>query len=83
MREAKPRAAIVFYRALILSGHRHGASALGLELPPLRLKNGGLTIECLMGPLPARLNYPRSVLWLDASGLILTDEFEHAVLRAL
>lgn len=36
-----------------------------------------------LGPLPGRLNYPRSVLWLDGSGLIVIDAFENAVLRAL
>lgn len=37
-----------------------------------------------LSPLPGRVNYPRSVLWLDGtSGLILTDAFENAVLRAL
>lgn len=37
-----------------------------------------------LGPLPARVNFPRAVLWLGgAGGLVFSDAFEHSILRAL
>lgn len=40
-------------RALVLCGHRQGVAALDLGLPVLRLRNGGLPIDCVVGEIGA------------------------------